>query len=318
MKKTLLFLALALLFLPSCTKESPEPLYQPEEEPETRVETSVQLYEGISYALYSDKTCHITEVESEILDLGTLVLPSTVEGYTVVAIEDEAFLGGMFTSLTLPEKIEYIGERAFQRCLMEKLVLPDSVTFIGQEAFQECYNLKEVHFSKKITQIPYAAFYGCRNLEKVELPEGVKAIEEEAFGGCRALSDVTLPATLEQIGPYAFWNCTSPSLSFAIGENVKKIGKSAFDNTAWKKSLTQEWVIVGDGVLLQYNGAEERVTLPDTVRFLSSAFDKTPVKSLTLNDGLAGIAPGALKESGVESVTYTGEVEEIKKEIGAL
>lgn len=46
----------------------------------------------------------------------------------------------------LPEKLEYIGPRAFFGCGLESIVIPRSVNTIASFAFAECTSLKSVYF----------------------------------------------------------------------------------------------------------------------------------------------------------------------------
>ncbi len=58
-----------------------------------------------------------------------------------------------------------------------------------------------------------------------------------------------------------------------IHSGITAIGASAFDGTAWLEAQTDEFVIVGDGVLVAYNGSGGDVKIPDGVKYISSAFE---------------------------------------------
>ena len=83
-----------------------------------------------------------------------LVIPSTLGGYPVTAIGDEAFAYCEFiTSLVIPEGVTSIGWNAFERCegLIE-LSLPDSLSKIGIEAFAYCTSLESVSLPESLIQ----------------------------------------------------------------------------------------------------------------------------------------------------------------------
>ncbi len=118
-----------------------------------------------------------------------------------------------------------------------------------------------------VVTIGEAAFLGNETLKKVTVPEGVTAIKTGAFQSCSALTDVVLPEGLEKIGDSAFENSALTNIN--IPSTVKSIGKHAFstmlNQTPWYKAQTAQKVIVGDGILLKYNGNGD-VTFGDEVK----------------------------------------------------
>ncbi len=306
MKKLLLLFLLVSLLLSSCVKESPEPLFEPDSffsETGTFLRT-VQI-EGITYELYSNSTCHISQAEPAEYGSSSLFLPDEVDQYKVVAIEDEVFQNGSFSHVRLPAFLERIGNKCFEHTQLVEVKLPSTVKELGEEAFANCTRLETVTLSDSMTALPTGAFFGC-NLKEVKLPKGVTSIGEEAFGDNRELGSITLPDSLTSIGPYAFWRCALSSDAFRVPEQVSEIGCNAFSQTPWLESKTEEWVVVGQGVLIRYNGTAASVTLPEQVRYLSNAFDSSPTTALTVSDTLLGIATDALAESQVKDLSYQG------------
>jgi len=103
--------------------------------------------------------------------------------------------------------------------------------------------------------------------------DGKKIIEigSQAFASNDTIKSVRLPKNVEVIGSYAFYGCSSLS-DIYIGNKVWSVGESAFEWTPWYNSHTEDFVIVGDGVLLKYQGKDRYVTVPDNVKHLSCAF----------------------------------------------
>lgn len=313
MKKMLWLLLVPMLMLSACVKESPEPIYEPEPvAKEDRKLLRTTEIAGIYYALYNDNTCEIVEADPELYDTASMTLPTYCDKYTVIAIGDEVFSGASFTHVTLPIYLESIGKRAFEHSQITEIAFPDSLTLLGEEAFSGCVRLEKITFGGGLREIPTGAFYGCRSLKELAVPEGIASLGEEAFGDLIALEKVSLPSSLREIGSYAFWHCGGEDLTFSVPEGVEKIGAGAFRDTAWFKAQTEEFVTVGKGVLIRYNGSEESVTLPDSVRFLSDAFTGTPVRTLTLPDACE-TAEGALEESQVDTLYQKGEKKELTK-----
>lgn len=120
--------------------------------------------------------------------------------------------------------------------------------------------------------------------------KNVTAIGEGAFFKNTSITSVVIPDTVETIGIYAFSDCASLT-SVSVGSKVWRIAPFAFDNTPWLSSLTDEFVTVGDGVLIAYNGSSRTPVLPDSIRHLGGAFaGKTDICAITLGKGVLTIS----------------------------
>ena len=80
-----------------------------------------------------------------------------------------------------------------------------------------------------------------------------------------------------------------PSGAFANNKNVTKIvlndgvtsiGDYAFQNNPWYNNLTDEFVTIGDNVLIKYNGTKSSVTIPDTVKHIAGGVFKNSNKNI--------------------------------------
>ncbi|MCL2507882.1 MAG: leucine-rich repeat protein [Oscillospiraceae bacterium] len=100
---------------------------------------------------------------------GAVMLPASLQGYTVTAIGDGAFKG--FDEVT---------------CFF----LPASVTSIGSYAFEGCTSLLNASFPGALTKISEGAYWGCSSLVSVTIPENVVSIGSCAFYGCGSLESV--------------------------------------------------------------------------------------------------------------------------------
>lgn len=180
-------------------------------------------------------------------------------------------------SFSIPEKVEKIGELAFE-CnqlnevifhdkllsiddyaffLCEKLAkadVPNSVEFVGESAFSRCYNLKEAHLPEKLTAISPGLFEYGYKLEKVNIPSTVTSIGKSAFRYCRKMNDLRLPDGLVEIGDEAFngWEMTS----LVIPNSVTTIGRQAFAGCTELKSLVLGNSVSEIGMDAFYNNRE--------------------------------------------------------------
>lgn len=116
----------------------------------------------------------------------TVVIPSSLGGYPVQAI----------------------GEDAFSSCYaVERVIVPEGVTELERIAFRFCTGLTYIQLPSTLRSIGENAFYRCEGLEEIEIPEGVTELGNKAFRGCTRLQRVTLPRSLKTIPWYAFFEC---------------------------------------------------------------------------------------------------------------
>ncbi len=150
-----------------------------------------------------------------------------------------------------------------------------------------------------VVKVGEAAFLGNETLKRVEIPEGVTAIGAGAFQSCSALTDVVLPEGLETIGDSAFESSALTSIN--IPATVTSIGKHAFSTylnpTPWYKAQTAEKVIVGDGILLKYNGSGDVTFGNEVKRVAYYAFRSPGAINVKFDYDLEGFDPMAVYET---------------------
>ncbi len=151
------------------------------------------------------------------------------------------------------------------------LILNDGSVMITEAYVTGDVTIPSEIAEKKVTAIGDGAFFGLTGITAITIPEGVESIGIYAFADCTALESVSIPGSVWRISPFAF------------------------DNTPWFASLTDEFVTVGDGVLIAYNGSSRTPVLPDSVRHIGGAFaGKENIYSLTLGNGVLSISDMAL------------------------
>ena len=160
---------------------------------------------------------------------------------TLVHIGEETFSYGYLTSLSLPENLEYIGDRAFagNYNLTGDITIPNSVTYLGMQAFGDCYSINgHVTLSANQGTIREQTFNMCEGIISVTIPEGITTIEELAFNYCSSMTgDLTIPNSVTNIGQSAFANCASLNGTLILPENLSTIEDNVFYDCKFTGSL---------------------------------------------------------------------------------
>lgn len=112
------------------------------------------------------------------------------------------------------KNVTKIGKYAFAGCWnMGKAWgdgrLPEKLESIGEGAFQYCYKIKSLEIPAGVTVIPDRTFQGCERLESIQINGDITMIGAEAFDGCVALTSMPLSKSLSLIGADAFRDCTA-------------------------------------------------------------------------------------------------------------
>ena len=221
-----------------------------------------------------------------------LVIPTTIDGYTVTSIGEEAFL----------------------RCTgLTSITIPESVTSIGSSAFSGCTSLASITIPSSVTSIGDSAFYSCMGLTSITIPASVTSIDSFAFAGCYKLVEVydlsehlTITADSDDDG--------------SLGYYAKVVHTSVAEES--RVHTTQDGYIFyenGDEVyLLGYIGADTPLTLPDkyngkTYEIYQSAFyNCTSLTSITIPNSVTSIGDEAFTGCrGLTSITIPASVTNI-------
>ena len=165
-----------------------------------------------------------------------LVIPETIEGMPVVAIDGSRFSKSNIESVVFPTSLERIEESAFAECsrlTSVSFAAEGNLKIIGRYAFQNC-PLTCVSIPASVETIDDYAFKFNSSLTSVSFAaEGkLKKIGSYAFQYC-PLTHVVIPSSVQEIAGNAFYDCKIlTSVSFAAEGNLKKIGSYAFQGTA--------------------------------------------------------------------------------------
>lgn len=216
-----------------------------------------------TYSVVGDNAV-ITKVEPSLS--GEVVIPQVLDGYTVVSIDGEAFMGcDGITSLHIPSSITSIEAGAFVGCeniksvyisdltvwcsiqfkedtanplcrgadlylngnKVTSLVIPEGVARISDFAFVNCTSIEKVDISADVKSIGEMAFFNCTNLASVTVGDGVTLIDDAAFYECKALKSLYIGKDVLTVGAAAFSGCAALE-EVTVAGKIKTFGESAF------------------------------------------------------------------------------------------
>lgn len=137
-----------------------------------------------------------------------VVIPSKINDITVETIGHGAFERSAVTSVTIPDSVTAILDRAFANCYqLTNISIPNSVTSIGFSAFEHCTSLKSITLPSSLRNISMFLFHNCSQLTTIQIPDSVLSIQDYAFGNCISLETIHIPVSVTSIGVYAFNGC---------------------------------------------------------------------------------------------------------------
>ncbi|MCQ2565026.1 MAG: leucine-rich repeat domain-containing protein, partial [Clostridia bacterium] len=151
----------------------------------------------------SGNNATITGLKTQFKTVSKIVIPNTIDGYPVVAINGSAFASN--TTLTHVE-----------------LQSNPNLTSMGQNAFLNCTNLESFEFGNcpNLTTLVKYCFMGCTKMVAT-VPSSLKEIGDSAFLNCYKLTGaVNLTGPVTAIGTQAFRKTGITSVNITTGKNV--------------------------------------------------------------------------------------------------
>ena len=275
-------------------------------------------------------------------NVSALMIPTTLDGYTVVGIGDNVFEGRTslaaivfpdtvtdigyaalkgctnLENVTLSGNLESISRQAFSGCTsLTEIEIPKSLTtsntyFDGSGGyydgpFEKCAALKKITFEKGIKQIGRALFAGCTSLEEIEIPDTVTKIDFQAFHHCTGLKSITIPDSVTEIDDFAFNECNNLTEAI-IGDGVTQIGELAF-----KECLKLERVILSKNLIKLSRQAFSGCTALTEIEI-----PKSLTTSNTYFDGSGGYFDGPFENcTALKKVTFEKGIKQIGRALFA-
>ncbi|MBR1591660.1 MAG: leucine-rich repeat domain-containing protein [Ruminococcus sp.] len=246
-------------------------IYEDETQPPTKSPEDEYIVSGeYSYSISEDGTICIEKCTSQDKEI---VLPDTIDGYSVTEIGRHAFEENSAESIVIPSGVEYISaENPFVQCssLKEIKIDGESDYYCSVDGVLYTKDMKKLfcfpqaksgtsyEIPQGVEQIGIAAFYGT-SLTDIKIPDSVSKIGRHSFASsaitsidlsstsidiidvmtfmnCSSLSEVILPDTVEAIGLSAFYGCKSLE-NIHLPESLIAVEQNAFMGTGLKKII---------------------------------------------------------------------------------
>jgi len=242
---------------------------------------------------------------------GDIQIPSTVIynniSYRVTSIGNDAFYNcysveGHLASVTIPNTVISIGDRAFSQCygLAGTLTLPNNLTSIGEDAFNWCSELTgSLIIPNSVKTIGSGAFGYCTNFTgQLMIPNSIKTISDRTFSGCYRLTSLTISDGVTYIGSYAFAHCKGFTGKLIIPNSVSYIGWHAFDECS---GFTGELTIpnsvtdIMGGAFSECSGFTGELSIPNAIVYIGewTFYKCSGIYSLTIPETVKTIGGNA-------------------------
>ncbi len=135
---------------------------------------------------------------------------------------------GESVNVVIPNGVSSIGTGAFENTMIVSVTMPDDVINIQERAFYCCIALKEISFSQNLISIGAYAFSYCEKLLQVIFPDKLESIGEHAFTDCNSLQEVSFPQSLIELSSRSFCNCIKLTQT-VLPDYLEIVGDSVFE-----------------------------------------------------------------------------------------
>ena len=283
---------------------------------------------------------------AECRNLKKINIPDSVTNLGEGAFSSETSMSA--SDLIIGSGLNVIPQKAFTNCkALTTINVPKTVISIGDSAFYGCNNVTEITLpfvgagrdaTGYTSNFGYIFGYTASSssstqYSNLKVGDVYSSQDRNTYGNCvyyvyaiygdeRNYKEYTYK-TPSSIKTVTITDATQiPSGAFANNKNVTKvvlndgiisIGDYAFQNNPWYNNLTDEFVTIGDNVLIKYNGTKSSVTIPDAVKHVAGGVfkDNSKISEVILPNKLLSIGDNAFKGTALSTVTIPRSVTKI-------
>lgn len=140
--------------------------------------------------------------------IGNVIIPSTLDGKTVVTLGDSAFKSATkITEITIPSTVTEIGYSAFENCTKLNKVDLGNITTLSFQVFKGCTSLTEITIPKTLKNGSVSPCLDNPNITKITLEDGLTIVPKNLCANT-GITEIVIPDSVTEIEYSAFDNCT--------------------------------------------------------------------------------------------------------------
>lgn len=204
---------------------------------------------------------YITGFRGTVPENGVVIIPDTVNDFTVIGIAEYAFKNlEELEGVVIPDDLAYVDENAFFGCGPVEVVFKSNYDDSGFDSSDTFEDHEQDFIISGTTLVGYK---GTDTI--VAIPYNCTAIADGAFKNNTNITALYFEKELKKIGESAFEGCTNLA-TVVTGDGVGsvEIGKNAFKGTAWLNNYPGAYVVLGT-TFVKYKGASESVSIPNVI-----------------------------------------------------
>ena len=240
----------------------------------------------------------------------------------VKKIESRAFSAAQIANIKLGDRVESIGDYAFEGCGDSDkgcvIDIPASLTEMNDLSISDV-NINEFKVAegnpafKSVDGVLFSAdgkklisFPSFKKVDNYTVPDGVEEICNKAMKGTRISQKLVIPESVKKIGEFAIGY--SKAKEIQLSEGLKEIGINSFMGTTFEElSLPDSLTEIGDGA---FSGMDKLKTikLPESLKKIPFILfeNDTSLASVRIPDSVEWIDPSAF--SGCEKIKNFGDL----------
>lgn len=130
---------------------------------------------------------------------------------------------------------------------LTSITIPESIQVIEDKAFSWCSNLESVKLANSITRIGEGAFYLCTSLKNIDLPSNLTSLKSFVFSKCNSLRSIVIPASVKLIKSFAFKECEN--LYQIDYQGTKQQWMDIDKSPRWNQGMPYSKIVCLDGTI---------------------------------------------------------------------